>query len=281
MEKKKKGGAAGRVISLLIPAVLLVIFAYSSYMLATSLLRYREADRDYAELGKMITVETSVEATAGGNTDAAEAGTVAPQAEPLPDFPPLAIDYAGLARANADFACVIHIPALGVTYPVTYTEDNDRYLTETFDGKRNPAGSIFVDSYAARGFTDRKTIIYGHNMKNGSMFGKLKNFSRDPSLAAADPYFFLYFPDRIEKYRIFAYFVISNEDETIYSPVGSDEEYDRVVRVSQGKSAYQPSDLEFDFAGRPRLVTLSTCYGSGHTDNFVVQGALVDTKAAE
>jgi sortase B len=277
MDKKKKG-TAGRILSILIPAVLLVIFIYSSFMLVTSLLRYRAADRDYAELGKMITVETSAETAAQGET---ETEGTAEEAEPLPDFPPLSIDYAGLTAANADFACVIHIPALGLTYPVAFTDDNERYLTETFDGKRNPAGSIFVDSYASRDFSDRKTIIYGHNMKNGSMFGKLKNFSRDPSLAAGDPYFFLYFPDRIEKYRIFAYFVISNEDETIYNPVQSDEEYDRVVSVSEAKSAYRPADLEFSFADRPRLVTLSTCYGTGHTDNFVVQGALVDTRNAE
>lgn len=277
MEEKKNKHGFRRVIGILIPLILVCVLVYSSYMLITSLLQYHEADKDYEELGKMIQV---VETTAPETTAAAEdTGETAAETQPaFPDFPELAIDFEGLTNANKDFACVIYIPVLELSYPVAYTEDNEKYLTETFDGKRNSSGSIFVDANASRGFTDWRTIVYGHNMKNGGMFGKLKNFSRDDSLAAQYPYFLLYFPDRTEKYRIFSYFVISNQNETMYNPVQTADEYDELVNLCQRSSSYKPQDLEFNFADRPKLVTLSTCYGTGHVNNFVVQGALVETR---
>ncbi|MFR3321064.1 MAG: sortase domain-bontaining protein [Lachnospiraceae bacterium] len=74
---------------------------------------------------------------------------------------------------NSDIVGWLRIRALDISYPVVQGKDNDYYLHRTFEKTDNFAGCLFVNSYNMGDFTDQNTIIYGHNMKNGSMFGKL------------------------------------------------------------------------------------------------------------
>ncbi len=89
------------------------------------------------------------------------------------------IDFTQLLSVNSDIVGWLRIRALDISYPVVQGKDNDYYLHRTFEKTDNFAGCLFVNSYNMGDFTDQNTIIYGHNMKNGSMFGKLKNFVND------------------------------------------------------------------------------------------------------
>ena len=100
------------------------------------------------------------------------------------------IDLASLQGINNDAVGWIEIPDTSVSYPLVHTTDNTYYLTHTFDNKTNRSGSIFVEASNAADFSDLHTIIYGHNMKNGSMFAGLKNYS-DQSYAEAHPYIYV------------------------------------------------------------------------------------------
>ena len=86
------------------------------------------------------------------------------------------IDFDGLRAINKDIVAWIQIPGIGVDYPVVQGEDNEYYLHYTFDGKENIAGSIFLDYRNRADFTDRKVILYGHNMQDGSMFSHLAKY---------------------------------------------------------------------------------------------------------
>lgn len=86
------------------------------------------------------------------------------------------IDFEGLRTINEDIVAWIQIPGIGVDYPVVQGEDNEHYLHYTFDGKENIAGSIFLDYRNRADFTDRKVILYGHNMQDGSMFSHLAKY---------------------------------------------------------------------------------------------------------
>ena len=99
------------------------------------------------------------------------------------------IDFEALKEKNDDFCAWLVIPALEVNYPVVWCGDNDTYLTKTFEGGTNSAGCLFVDGANSPDLTDRNTLIYGHNMKNGAMFGTLSDFLQKEELAAEDPYF--------------------------------------------------------------------------------------------
>lgn len=89
------------------------------------------------------------------------------------------VDFDGLKAQNPDVAAWIQIPALEVSYPVVKGTDNEYYLHHMFDGQEHKNGSIFIDYHNQADFTDHNTIIYGHNMKNGSMFGTLSRYQEE------------------------------------------------------------------------------------------------------
>ncbi len=78
---------------------------------------------------------------------------------------------------NSDLVAVLSIPSIDLVYPVVQGNDNEEYLRRTFEGKQNPAGCLFMDYENDSGFADDNTYIYGHNMKDGSMFGGLKKMT--------------------------------------------------------------------------------------------------------
>ncbi len=84
------------------------------------------------------------------------------------------IDLSSLSRINPEFVGILYIPELKIRYPVVQTTDNEKYLKKTFEGNDNPAGCIFMDCDNKSDLSDNITYIYGHNMKDGSMFGALK-----------------------------------------------------------------------------------------------------------
>ena len=81
----------------------------------------------------------------------------------------LQVDFAGLKKVNPDVIAWIQISALDISYPVVQGEDNYYYLHHMFEGQENKNGSVFVDYHNQPDFTDSNTIVYGHNMKNGSV----------------------------------------------------------------------------------------------------------------
>ena len=111
------------------------------------------------------------------------------------------IDFEGLRAINEDIVAWIQIPGIGVDYPVVQGEDNEHYLHYTFDGKENIAGSIFLDFRNKADFTDRKVILYGHNMQDGSMFSQLEKY-QDDDFREEQGRVILYLPDKTLEYEI-------------------------------------------------------------------------------
>lgn len=262
--------------SVIIPAVLLMIFVVSLGNLLRQLWIYRQAESEYQALDaymEVIPEETAQESEMepGEETAAQETNTVF--------YPKLQIDYDSLASVNSEFVGVIYIPVLDIKYPVAQTADNSKYLHTTFEGTANSSGCIFLDASAAPDFSDRNTYVFGHNMKNGTMFGSLKRFLKDETLCDQNPYIYIYQKDQVLVYRIFAYYTIPVQDD-VYDDFVGDDGYDAYVIDAKAHSLYQPSeaeeeDMAIDWIGRPNLLTLSTCYATGHVKNFVVQAALV------
>ena len=92
---------------------------------------------------------------------------------------PPQVDFNGLKAINPEVIGWIQIEGTSISYPIMKGKDNDYYLKHTFEGNYNAAGSIFIDYTNNSNFEDCNTIIYGHNMKNGSMFGLLRKHFKD------------------------------------------------------------------------------------------------------
>lgn len=147
---------------------------------------YHEASAGYQKLQKFIIEKPDVGKDSKGqpkNQEESEGN--------LPE-----IDFDGLRAINGDIVAWIQIPGIGVDYPVVQGKDNEHYLHYTFDGKANKAGSIFLDYRNRADFTDSKVILYGHNMKDGSMFSNLKKY-RDADFRTEQGKVVIYLPNRV------------------------------------------------------------------------------------
>lgn len=152
---------------------------------------YHEASAGYQKLQKYIIEKPDVE-----KKDERQPENQEEPEENLPE-----IDFNGLREVNADIVAWIQIPGIGVDYPVVQGKDNEHYLHYTFDGKANKAGSIFLDYRNRAEFTDSKVILYGHNMKDGSMFSNLKKY-QDEDFRREQGKVLLYLPDKVLECKI-------------------------------------------------------------------------------
>lgn len=260
MEKKKKKHTAGDVIRTIIMIAALCVFCYSGYQLFTIYQEYKKGSDEYSALEKKYILQED------GMLEQLEAE------EPTMKNP---IDFDGLKALNPDIIGWLTVGAIDISYPVTQGEDNDYYLHNTFEKQPNIAGCIFMDYGCSRDFTDPNTIIYGHNMRNLSMFGKLKQF-REEETFQSDPYFWIYTPDRIYKYEIFSCQEVGATSETYQLEFQDKKKFQEYI-----DSCFERSVLKRDIevTSEDRIVTLSTCTGNSET-RFLVQGKMIESYKA-
>lgn len=251
---------------------LTVAVGFSGYKLVTSVISDRRAEEEYQRLLNAA-VEENAQLPASFTTGVDENGEAV---ETLPpQYPPLAIDMEMLKGMNGDFRGWLYFPAVEVSYPVVQGEDNNYYLKHSFEGEKSNSGSIFMDCGAAPDWSDRNTFVFGHNMRDGSMFGAFKKLVDDPSLLDANPRFYLYTEDLVYTYEIFSYYM-TKSDSNRYMVFTSDENYDKYTGWAVENSNYS---FDMDLSERPNIVSLSTCYGSAGTSRRVlIHGVLTLTE---
>ena len=104
------------------------------------------------------------------------------------------------------------VPGTKIDYPFVWHEGNDFYLRRDLDGTHATAGTLFMDCRCAPDFTSQNTIIYGHHMKNGSMFGTLKLFD-DKKFFDENTSGIIYLPHKTLALEIFAYMILNPSTE--------------------------------------------------------------------
>ena len=194
-----------------------------------------------------------------------------PEPEPLsyPTEPPLAVDFESLKAINPDVKGWLYIEALDISYPVVQGPDNDAYLHTTYEGTSNFAGSIFLDYQNQGDFSDGNTIVYGHNMKNLSMFGKLKQMKEQEKYRDS-VYFWMLTPESNDVYQIFSAFYTEADSDvyTLYS--GGGEAFVQYLNTMAARSEIPVEQPEMD--ENSHIIVLSTCAASDTTGRFVVLG---------
>lgn len=175
-----------------------------------------------------------------------------------------------LHEENEEVIGWIAFDNLDISYPVMQAKDNDYYLNHTYSGEENSAGSIFMEASNLSDFSDYHTIVYGHNMKNQSMFGSLKNY-KTKDFYEGNEYFTIYTLDSVYRYQIFAYYDISMYGDVYNNQFGPDDFFqgfiDNMVKRSYYDTGVKPVKTD-------KIVTLSTCSTEGN--RFVVNAVRVD-----
>ena len=125
------------------------------------------------------------------------------------------INIAALREENEDVLGWIRIPDTRIDYPLLQGEDNDFYLKHTWQKQRNSVGSIFLEHLNRPDLTDFNTIVYGHNMRDKSMFGQLDNYSIE-GFWETHPYVYIAIDSGVYRYEVFA-FLQAPVDSVTYS----------------------------------------------------------------
>ncbi|MDY3918300.1 MAG: class B sortase [Candidatus Limivivens sp.] len=180
------------------------------------------------------------------------------------------VDFDSLKEINEDIIGWLKVGALDLSYPITQAEDNDYYLHRTFERVDNFAGCIFMDYQNHLNFLDDNTMIYGHNMKDGSMFGTLRKFLEE-GVYDSDPYFWIYTPKRIYKYHIFNCTTVGTVSTTYTLNFGTRQAFQDYLDVAVEQAEVETDEMTLDSGDK--IATLSTCTGDTST-RFVVQGKL-------
>jgi len=174
----------------------------------------------------------------------------------------------GLQKKYKDAIGWITIPGAGIDHPFVQSSDNDFYLRRDIRGKTAYAGTVFMDYRNNKDFSDCNTILYGHHMKNGSMFGSLKKFS-DKSFFKANRTGTIILADKVYTLDLFAYMVVQSNDGMIYNKTADDP---LIYMDAIKEKARQYRDVEF--TQEDRIVTLSTCAYEFNGARMVLMGRI-------
>lgn len=233
-------------------AVVGVAFLAAAGLLGYHLREYWRGDRIYEQIRQAALTEQTQEAADGA---AQEEAPVERE-----------IDFDALCALNPD--CVAWISACDgeIEYPVVVSEDDTWYLTHTIDGEANKAGSIFVDRYVEAPFMQFQTILYGHNMKNGSMFHALLYY-RDSGYWEEHPTVTVYLEDGSKTYRVFSAYYADWADLEVYDSLETDKEREAYLDRIIARSLYETG---VPVAAADEILTLITCEYSGEDYRMVV-----------
>lgn len=163
----------------------------------------------------------------------------------------MTIDHEKMKKLNSDYACWINIPGTDISYPVVLPEDNDFYLHRTFEKKYLYAGTLFIDAFSEKGLDQDNLIIYGHNMKNGTMFGTLKAF-KNKEYFDSHPHIEIHTPNEVRVYQIFSVRNVSCDINTLNYKL---DEFDKKEYIKNAiEESVQSRDVD-----EGQIVTLYTC----------------------
>lgn len=266
--KKQKGSLFRRLV---VVAAVAGIAAALWHILPPYLERW-QAKEDYRKLA-----DDYVELRQDGES---QSGSEADTEEAKKDWwlEDITIRFEELKKENPDIVAWIrfdHPEELDISYPVLYSGDNETYLRKDIYGNTHTAGCIFLEGLNQPDFSDYYGILYGHNMRDGSMFGSLKKYKED-GFYERNSYFTLYTEEKAYRYQIFSYHAARNGGDVYRVGFGPDEEYqefiNELIEVSDKDTGIHPEKTD-------KILTLSTCTGDGYSRRFAVHAVCVDEQA--
>lgn len=259
---KKQMKKKNNVFSVILCFLGIAMMAYAGWNLYTFFKDYADSNALYADLEESYVTPNIQEK----NTESTEVVEI-------PWYEMYTVDLEGVEKVNSDVIGWLVHETEDISYPILYSGDNTTYLRTGIDMESATAGSIFMEGANSPNFQDSHTIIYGHNMKNLSMFGKLKYYHEE-DYYEENQYFQIHTKNTIYRYQIFAYEVVEANSfvySVPYAPGTHFAEFlDKIYRNSEKDTGVVATDED-------KIITLSTC--SSNDKRFVVCGVRVASHA--
>ena len=217
--------------------VLTVLILFSLYKVATKIVAYRESKNTYEKIQE---VKNNI------NNFSEE-----------------------LIKINEDYRMWIEVPNTNIDYPVVQGKDNDFYLNHDFNKKESSSGAIFID-YKNNIEKDKNIIIYGHNMRNKSMFQNLMKF-KDKAFWKENSKIILTIGGKRYLYKIFSSYISNAKDLDLKINFKSEDEYLKYIDSIKKKSIFH---RDIDIKSNYRIITLSTCSYEEDNNRMIIHGIL-------
>ena len=273
-----------KVILFLLVCACLGGLGYSGYQIYQSKREYQIGDETYEELreyeeagkGRTVRIQSHIPAEGLGEDSKGVVlfdGEGEPAQRTIPwDITLPEVDFEGLQAINPDVIGWIVCEGTNIDYPIVQGETNNTYLHHMFTGEYNYAGSIFMECQNAKDFSDVNTILYGHHMRNGSMFHDLVLYKED-GFYEEHPYMLILTPEHNYVLEIFAGFVSSlKEDSWILDFESEEERIDWLLKRMEKSEFETPVEV----TAADRVVTLSTCSYEFSNARYVMYGILIE-----
>lgn len=252
---RRKKGKAFDIGTTIVLIVAICVFAFSLYQLVQMMIPYYSGGKEYDKIK-----DTAITADATGNG--------------------FQVDFDALLQENPDTVAWIRFDEPSViSYPVVKSADNNEYLTKTFSANDNKLGAIFMDMRNSNDFSDKNTMIYGHNLKvGGEMFSQLKDYE-DESFYKEHPNFYIYTPDgKIRTYKVFAASVVKDTADQYNLTYDTDADFESYLTMCKEASGY---DTGTEVNAQSQIISLSTCTNVKEDERFLLQGVLTATDGGE
>lgn len=232
------------------------VFIFSAYKLWTIFSEYKAGEDVYDQVTDTVISKPS--------------GTE--QIEEKRENVPIQVDFDALREVNPDVIGWLYSEDTVINYPVVQGDDNEYYLHHLINGEYNGSGTIFVDVNNSPDLTDDNTIIYGHHMKNGSMFKSIVGY-RKQEYYDAHPVMYFLTPERDYRIELFAGYTTPADSDTYTFVFANKESFMSYISecISQSDFSSNTEVTEND-----RIITLSTCTYEYSDARYVVQGRLVE-----
>ena len=280
--KKKRGkkpSKMDRVFFLITQSILMAILFFTIGMLTNKMHSYVSEDA----LDKQLLNEFGISFATmdpSGNTDEDSKDVPAypvetPPRYKYPEGPTLA-QLTAMKEKNSDFVCLLYIPSTmiePITYPVLQAHDNDFYLYKDFNKNYKRSGSLFLDFRNNAETLEGHSIIYGHNMHDGSMFGNVLKYYQyeDGSFLKKHQYIYTYSLSGVDVWKVFSVYETTTDENYIQTHFASEDEYYQFIKDLHNKSFF---DTDVILKATDDVLTLSTCYKFNAANGRLVVNAV-------
>lgn len=260
-----------RKVRMMLLAVVGSIFLLSFVMVLRYVVEMRAGEMQDEALTQMLveTVPQETEPQSEPTEETAQEETAPIETVP-PIVAPIQVDFEALLAENPDVVGWLYCPDTKINYPVVQAEDNEYYLHRLLDGRGNSRGTLFMDYQNEADLSHWNSVIYGHNMKNKTMFGSLTGYKQQAYYDAHPEMYFLT-PERDYLIKLVAGFV-TRADADVFNIFDPDEEKREEMLNSWLEKSSFVSENEPD--PDDRFITLSTCSYEFSNARYVVIGIL-------
>lgn len=251
----------------LILIICAVVFVICSALMTVKWLNEKQAQEKFESLSEVSTEDSTEEIVESEEDIFKELGL---------ENPGKVLDWEKLQNENNDIYAWIYIPDTNIDYPILQHETDDTYyLNYNLDGSKGYPGCIYTERINKKDFSDKNTLIYGHNMKNGTMFADIHKF-KERDFFESHRYAYVYTPEKLFIYDIFAVYKFSDAHILYSYDCVSEDGYQNYLNLIF-KDYKQDGNFRdgVEVTKEDSIITLSTCISGQNDKRLLLQAVCI------